>query len=366
MGKPAARLGDMTAHGGSIVMGLPTVLIGGMPAARVGDMHVCPMVTPGVPPIPHVGGPILPPGGIGVLIGGMPAARLGDMAVCVGPPSTIILGCMTVLIGETGGGGGGGGGGGAGAGGGSAAAGAVTSSSIAGTPETEEISDHYIDFNFEDKAKLPVGGMRYTLTYPDNSKAHGWLGKQIKRTGVPEGSYTVELRAVVDAQWSVKNADVGTAVDLKVDTIGVANGEKALLEIFVRDGNYTDHRLEVIEAQVSGDKVQEQWTMQVDEKYLNICEAKGKKKKYSQPFFFFKVSIGELCEQSGLLYIQDWVEVELKDVNGKGLANQEYMLNFCNGEVKNGRLDNSGKAKEVKVPPSKCTVNFSGQDELLQ
>ena len=69
------------------------------PAARVGDMHVCPMVTPGVPPIPHVGGPILPPGGVTVLIGGMPAARLGDMATCVGPPDTIALGSMTVLIG---------------------------------------------------------------------------------------------------------------------------------------------------------------------------------------------------------------------------------------------------------------------------
>ena len=56
------------------------------PAARVGDMHVCPMVTPGVPPIPHVGGPVLPPGGITVLIGGMPAARVGDMCLCVGPP----------------------------------------------------------------------------------------------------------------------------------------------------------------------------------------------------------------------------------------------------------------------------------------
>lgn len=66
------------------------------PAARVGDMHVCPMVT-GV--VPHVGGPILPPGGIPVLIGGMPAARLGDMATCVGPPDTIVLGSMTVLIG---------------------------------------------------------------------------------------------------------------------------------------------------------------------------------------------------------------------------------------------------------------------------
>jgi uncharacterized Zn-binding protein involved in type VI secretion len=70
----------------------------GQPAARVGDMHVCPMVTPGVPPIPHVGGPILPPGGIPVLIGGMPAARVGDLCTCVGPPDVIALGSFTTLI----------------------------------------------------------------------------------------------------------------------------------------------------------------------------------------------------------------------------------------------------------------------------
>ena len=69
----------------------------GMPAARITDMHVCPMVTPGVPPIPHVGGPILPPGAVTVLIGGLPAARVGDMAVCVGPPDVIALGSFTVL-----------------------------------------------------------------------------------------------------------------------------------------------------------------------------------------------------------------------------------------------------------------------------
>ena len=68
----------------------------GMPAARVGDMHVCPMVT-GV--VPHVGGPILPPGAINVLIGGMPAARVTDMAVCAGPPDVIVLGSFTVLTG---------------------------------------------------------------------------------------------------------------------------------------------------------------------------------------------------------------------------------------------------------------------------
>ncbi len=99
MGQPAARMGDATAHGGTVVLGFPTVLIGGQPAARVGDMHACPMQTPGVPPIPHVGGPILPPGGVTVLIGGQPAARMGDMCTCVGPPDSIVGGLPTVLIG---------------------------------------------------------------------------------------------------------------------------------------------------------------------------------------------------------------------------------------------------------------------------
>jgi len=66
------------------------------PAARITDMHVCPMVT-GI--VPHVGGPILPPGGIPVLIGGLPAARVADMCVCVGPPDIIALGSFKVLIG---------------------------------------------------------------------------------------------------------------------------------------------------------------------------------------------------------------------------------------------------------------------------
>ena len=68
------------------------------PAARLTDMHVCPMVTPAIPPVPHVGGPITGPGAPTVLIGGLPAAVLGDMAVCVGPPDSILLGSPTVLI----------------------------------------------------------------------------------------------------------------------------------------------------------------------------------------------------------------------------------------------------------------------------
>ena len=70
-----------------------------MPAAvRITDFHQCPMQTPGVPPIPHVGGPVIGPGAPTVLIGGMPAAVMGDSCTCVGPPDTIIAGSSTVLI----------------------------------------------------------------------------------------------------------------------------------------------------------------------------------------------------------------------------------------------------------------------------
>ncbi|MFQ5627323.1 MAG: PAAR domain-containing protein [bacterium] len=74
-----------------------------MPAARVTDMHTCPQVNPGAPPIvpgtPHVGGPVSGPGVPTVHINGIPAAVVGDMAMCAGPPDSIVKGSTTVMIG---------------------------------------------------------------------------------------------------------------------------------------------------------------------------------------------------------------------------------------------------------------------------
>lgn len=69
------------------------------PAARITDMHVCPMQTPGPIPVPHVGGPIVGPSVPNVLISNLPAAVMGDNCVCVGPPDSIIQGSSTVFIG---------------------------------------------------------------------------------------------------------------------------------------------------------------------------------------------------------------------------------------------------------------------------
>jgi uncharacterized Zn-binding protein involved in type VI secretion len=90
----AARVGDPTGHPGVVTgPGVPTVLIGGMPAATVGDLHTCSMPPPAGP---HPPSPIAPPGSLTVHIGGKPAARMGDMSACGAP---ILMGCPTVMVG---------------------------------------------------------------------------------------------------------------------------------------------------------------------------------------------------------------------------------------------------------------------------
>lgn len=97
MSRPAARLGDPTAHGGKITSGAQKVLIQGAPAARIGDAHVCPQSTGTTA---HVGGPIQS-GSATVFIEGKAAARVGDTAFCAaGPLDVIVAGCPTVLIGD--------------------------------------------------------------------------------------------------------------------------------------------------------------------------------------------------------------------------------------------------------------------------
>lgn len=98
MGQAAARVGDMTSHGTPLIPGpgCPTVLIGGMPAWRAtADVHVCPLID-GLKP--HVGG-VVAVGSVTVMIGGLPAARQGDLIVEAGAPNAIAAGAPTVMIG---------------------------------------------------------------------------------------------------------------------------------------------------------------------------------------------------------------------------------------------------------------------------
>ena len=367
MGKPAGRLGDMTTHGGAIVAGFPTVMIGGQPSARLTDMHVCPMQTPAVVPIPHVGGPMMTLGSPTVLIGGMPAVRAMDMAICVGPPDPIILGCPTVLIGEVGSGGGGGGGGAGG--GGAAATGASASAAMAlsggegGGPGTSAEPGHWIKYEFVDSASNPVSGVFFKFTAPDDRESEGRLGAGgvVYWSGPDAGQGNVVLMIVTNAQWSADTAEVGEAVTMSADVEGFEAGTPAIFTVYKRDVSGPDRLVGEIRTETEGSSVQAEWQYEYPE---NIGEddgpqpGSGERTGYSAPDFYFLVRVGNQQARSGFLEIHDTLEIELKDPDEEPITDQDYVLQLANGQVRNGAVDQDGSLREENLPPGYYEIRF--------
>jgi uncharacterized Zn-binding protein involved in type VI secretion len=343
-GKPAARVGDQTAHGGVITgPGAPTVLIGKMPASVMGDMHVCPLLNPGTPPPPHVGNVVMATCA-SVLICKKPAARMGDTVICQGPPDSIVGGCPTVLIGDGGGGGGGGGGG------------AKAASEVKSMAKEVEES-HYLDAKFVDKGGKPITGVEYTVKSPEGEEAKGPLTGQIKKKGLKEGDYDITLKAITKAEWSKKEAKVGDKVKMTAETAGIESGAKATLEIFIRDANFADHLLNAVESEVSGDKIEAEWELQIDDDLLKDQKDKDGK-GYSSPLFYFKVTADGVNSRSGLLKYKDYIEMELKDEEGNAIGGAGYKLYLPDGSVREGKLDSNGYAKEENIPPGQVKTEY--------
>lgn len=352
MGQPAARLSDQTVHGGVIVVGFPMVLIGGMPAARVGDMHVCPMLNPGVPPPPHVGGPITK-GSASVMIGGMPAARMGDMVTCSGPPDTIAKGCPTVLIGDSMSGGGGAGGPG----------GEKSGEAAPESSEEKEVEEHYLNVVVVDSGGFPITGAEYELTPPTGEKTVSPLMGGVKEANVDSGSYDIEIRAITSAKWSKTTAKVGEKVKATAETTGVPAGEKAALEIHVKDSAFPDAVLKTIETTVQGDKIEGEWELVVDKDFLKLQEQKLKGGGFSAPAYYFVAKTSTLSQRSELLEYKDDIEFKLKDKDGNAIPDKKYRLILPSGEVKENKLDGSGYAKATDVAPGKLKISINVRDD---
>ena len=342
-GKPAARLTDMTAHGGTVTgPGVPTVMIGKMPAATMGDMHVCPMVTPATPPIPHVGGPITL-GSTGVFVGKKPAARMGDMAVCVGPPSSIILGCMTVMIGE------------AGSGSQAGSAGAAAAASVRppappkaveamklSHPETSPTQAFEIQAILEDKGKRPLFGVPYRVKDPDGAMIKGASGQDgTVRHGVypKAGSYKLTLGTLGEVKWSAKPVEIGKENTLSSSTDADAGTEGFFFVSLVGcDGSR--HYLDRIDAKVSGGKLQGKWTLEI-ERWKSLFEHDDGAFQGLEAVAMIRESLAV----SKMTPLDTSFKVTVVDPKGKALANHEVEILQADGTTLKTKTDGSGKIK---------------------
>lgn len=317
--------------------GAPNVLIGGQPAARMGDMHVCPMMNPGVPPPPHVGQQIIM-GSPTVLICGQMAARMGDPVMCSGPPDSIIGGCPNVLIGESA----------------SAGAGAMVSAAAAGGGvKGEKVEGHFLDVTFVDKAGLPIKGVDYKIKSPSGEETMGTLSGPIKKMGIPQGNYEIQLKAIISAKWSKKEARDGETVKLHTEAIGFDPGAKAKFEIWEKNANKADTLINtIVNIPLQNDKAETSWQYTWSDNQLDSVNG------YSTPAFYFMVHIAGLTQRSNVLNYKDYVELWLKDAEDNPVANAKYRVFLSSGEIREGSLDSNGYKKIEKVPPGKWRAEF--------
>jgi uncharacterized Zn-binding protein involved in type VI secretion len=348
----AARIGDPCSHGGVIMTGQPNVLIGGMPAARVTDMHVCPMLNPGVPPPPHVG-MIISMGAPTVLIGGMPAARQGDMVACAGPPDSILMGCPTVMIGTGGAGGGGGGAGSSGA----ASAQASAMQAVSGSVESSTKEKHWLEYKLVDKAGNPVSGIDYKLTDTEKKESFSKVKTdgRITRDALKEGNAELILKKLFNAKWSKDLVKPGDKVELNVESEGLDDGEQITFYIWQKDIKKADSQLKNIEVNIQGNKAKTEWEIPAS----NETSKTNKTEQFSSPSYYFTVlSNPDLTARSGMLYIEDTIEIELKDDEGKAKANEEFILYLPDGKIIKDKLDSNGYKKIEKVPAGEYSLRF--------
>ena len=343
MGKPAARLTDMTAHGGTVMgPGVPTVLIGKLPAATMGDQHVCPMVTPGVPPIPHVGGPIIL-GSMGVMIGKKPAARLGDMAICVGPPSQIVLGCFTVMIGETSSGSQAGSAGAAAAAATNAPKGPKAIEPIKLTKESKSPTEAYqINATVKDKGGRPILGVPYKIEDPDGKIIRGStpMDGKITHSGYSKkGSFKLTLLATGEVKSSAKPIEIGTETTFSCKTDAEDGAEGELYVSLVAE-DHTRFFMATIPVKVSGGKVEGKWTLE-EERWKALFE------EQTQSFH----SVEVVAQVDGALGISPQIpldtafKLEMTDHEGKAMPNHTIEVKQPNGQVHKVKTDSSGKIK---------------------
>ena len=384
MSQPAARLGDPTAHGGAVTSGNPTVLIGGQPAATVGDLHVCPLCSPG----PHVGGPVSV-GAPTVLIGGRPAARVGDACVCAAPaPDVIVAGCPTVLIG--------GASGAASPGAAAAVASAHGASLEPGTPGTGTTArplSPWVGVGYVDAAGRPVTGWRYRAEggADGDRQRDGQLGTggQVWCDALAgSGPVKVGLVGVYGCRWARDEARVGEAVGMSARCVGVADGELALFEVWRETATATGaaSRAKVWEVmgEVAGERVEAAapfvfaWadgdrpaqaggsaTAEMGDEpatpVLPDLDGGGGRGRLdamgNDITFSLEVSVGGVHRTRGnTLRVRDWTEMTFVDSDGEPVPHATFEILLGDGERRTGQADSAGRHRIDDVPPGNVVV----------
>jgi len=334
----AARLGDVTAHGGVLTSAAATVYIENKPAARVGDMHVCPMLEAG--PIAHVGGGVL--NGISnVMIEGKIAASVGSVCLCCGQPDHIAQGAVTVIFG------------------GQSQLSRASQECInslhqvrlaqVGLPPTPH-GRHFLALQFCDEQGQGLNNLRYRLIGHGIDAQYGELDAQgyLRRYNLSRAqSYCVRLQALIHIDWDIPEAAFGDEVHV--------------LLRFSDPKLQQTHRVAIYRCYTNGQaSLQQQLTV--------VCHAGqgkqvwvvalGDEADFPVLGYYFVLSLGDQVYRSGVLCLRHAVDIQLHDL--QSIPSTPLQITLADNARHALSVDGNGRARAESVSAGVYRFSVAG------
>jgi len=208
-----------------------------------------------------------------------------------------------------------------------------------------------------------VYGNRFKGTYTVSNKAKDaiYFEAELKKHKLKKKSEEMKIIppiTITNLKWSQQEAREGDILKLTADISGVPDGTEAKIEIYEYDDDNAHDFITRFSVLVDNSKVEAEWEYEYHEDTDDIPTAEETEKGYNPPEYFFRVSIGKVYGESGLLEFKDWIEIELIDGAGQPIGGEKYILYLPDGQKRQGNLDENGYARVEKIPPGKCTLEF--------
>jgi hypothetical protein len=170
---------------------------------------------------------------------------------------------------------------------------------------------------------------------------------------------------ITNPKWDKKEARRGDILKLTADLKDVPDGVEAMVEIWEHDADGVHDFITKFPVQVKSKRIEAEWEFEYHEDTDDIPTTGEAEKGYHPPEYFFRVKVGEVTAESGLLEFKDWIEIELIDDEGNPISSKKYKLLLPDGTEREGTLDDKGHAREENIPPGPVDVDFPDVKDVL-
>jgi len=219
------------------------------------------------------------------------------------------------------------------------------------------------------KAKMSGNHFWKQITVPEKAKEELYAEVKLPKHSLSKksnGLYLFPLVEIKNLKWDKQEARRGDILKLTADIKGLADGNEAEIQIWEHDSDEAHDLITKFPALVKNRKVEAEWEFEYHEDTDDIPTEEESENGYNPPEYFFRINIGGVSADSGLLEFKDWIEIELEEEDGSPIAKEEYVIKLPNGEERKGKLDQDGYCKEEDIPPGRIQIEFPNLNKALQ